>query len=150
MPNSSASKSSRLRCLANAWPSARVLEARTRDCQKIASRYLIPYVSLRQSDLALEGTSTGRGYKKFDGVSGALNEWGGVRRTACPHRGSVLSAGYLVFGPVFLDRTSAACARVQPWISQPPHFFGFFQGAPGSSAIMRVKIVAVAWSLSQA
>jgi hypothetical protein len=65
-------------------------------------------VSLRQSDLALKGTSTVRGYKKFDGVSGTLNEWGGVRRTACPHCASVLGAGDVVFSPVSTDRTSAA------------------------------------------
>lgn len=65
-------------------------------------------VSVRQSDLALEGTSTVRGYKKFDGVSGTLNEWGGVRRPACRHCASVLGAGDVVFSPVSLDRTSAA------------------------------------------
>jgi hypothetical protein len=65
-------------------------------------------VSLRQSDLALEGTSTVRGYKKFDGVSGTLNEWGGVRRANCPHCANVLGVGDVVFSPVSLDRTSAA------------------------------------------
>jgi hypothetical protein len=65
-------------------------------------------VSLRQNDLELEGTSTVRGYKKFDGVSGTLNEWGGVRRTTCPHCASALGAGDVVFSPVSLDRTSAA------------------------------------------
>lgn len=43
-----------------------------------------------------------------------------------------------------------------PWIAraqlerfQPPHFFGFFQGAPGSSEIMRDKTASAAWSLFQ-
>jgi hypothetical protein len=64
--------------------------------------------SLRQVDLQLIGTSTFRGYKKFDGVSGNLNEWGGVRRTDCPHCRNVLGAGDIVFTPVSLQRTSDA------------------------------------------
>jgi hypothetical protein len=65
-------------------------------------------VSLRQTDLQLTGTSAFRGYKKFDGVSGTLNEWGGVRRTDCPHCRNVLGAGDVVFTSVPLERTSAA------------------------------------------
>jgi hypothetical protein len=65
-------------------------------------------ISLRETDLKLTGTSAFRGYKKFDGVSGALNEWGGVRRTDCPHCKNVLGAGDIVFSPVPLERTSAA------------------------------------------
>jgi hypothetical protein len=64
--------------------------------------------SLLQTDLQLTGTFTFRGYKKLDGVSGTLSEWGGVRRTNCPHCRSVLGAGDVVFTPVSLDRTSAA------------------------------------------
>jgi molybdopterin-synthase adenylyltransferase len=65
-------------------------------------------VSLRQADLQLTGASTLRGYKKFDGVSGNLNEWGGVRRTDCPHCRGVLGIGDVVFTPISLPRSSAA------------------------------------------
>ncbi len=63
---------------------------------------------LRQTDLQLSGTSTFRGYKKFDGVTGSLNEWGGVRRPDCPHCHSVLGAGDVIFTQFSLDQTTAA------------------------------------------
>lgn len=64
-------------------------------------------VSLRHADLQVTGTSTFRGYKKFDGVSGNLNEWGGVRRTDCPHCNNVLGTADIAFIPVALHRTNA-------------------------------------------
>jgi hypothetical protein len=65
-------------------------------------------ISLRQADLRLPDTSTFRGYKKFDGVSGSLNEWGGVRRPDCPRCQNVLGAGDVVFTPLALKHTTAA------------------------------------------
>jgi len=65
-------------------------------------------VGLRRSDLALGSASTLRGYKKFDGVAGTLQEWGGLRRSDCPHCGSVLGGGDVVFAPAPNDQTAAA------------------------------------------
>jgi len=65
-------------------------------------------VGIRHSDLALGGASTCRGYKKFDGLAGTLQEWGGVRRSDCPHCGNVLGAGDVIFAPVSNGRTAAA------------------------------------------
>ena len=65
-------------------------------------------VGVRHSDLALGSGITLRGYKKFDGVAGTLQEWGGVRRYDCPHCGSVLGGGDVVFTPASNDQTAAA------------------------------------------
>jgi hypothetical protein len=65
-------------------------------------------VGLRQADLRMPSASTVRGYKKFDGVAGSLQEWGGVRRPDCPHCGNVLGAGDVVFAPIPAGRTAAA------------------------------------------
>ena len=65
-------------------------------------------VGLRQADLRMPSASTVRGYKKFDGIAGSLQEWGGVRRPDCPHCGNVLGAGDVVFAPIPAGRTAAA------------------------------------------
>lgn len=65
-------------------------------------------VGLRQADLRMPSASTVRGYKKFDGVAGSLQEWGGVRRPDCPHCGNILGAGDVVFAPIPAGRTAAA------------------------------------------
>jgi hypothetical protein len=65
-------------------------------------------VGFREADLRLPNATTARGYKKFDGVAGNLNEWGGVRRPDCPHCGSDLGAGDVVFAPIPAGQTAAA------------------------------------------
>jgi ThiF family len=55
---------------------------------------------LRQSDLQIAGTSAFRGYKKFDGITGTLTEWGGTIRKDCTHCRNKLAAGDVVFAPV--------------------------------------------------
>ena len=60
-------------------------------------------ISLRSADLAVPGESTYRGYKKFDGIAGTLQEWGGVRRADCTHCENVLGAGDIVFSPIAND-----------------------------------------------
>ena len=57
---------------------------------------------LRQPDLQIAGTSTFRGYKKFDGITGTLTEWGGTIRKDCAHCRNKLGAGDIVFEPVTL------------------------------------------------
>lgn len=57
-------------------------------------------IGLRQVDLRLPSALTVRGYKKFDGITGSLYEWGGVRRPDCPHCGNVLGAGDVVFATI--------------------------------------------------
>jgi ThiF family len=64
-------------------------------------------VGLRHSDLALGSASTLRGYKKFDGVAGTLQEWGGIRRPDCLHCGNVLGGGDVVFAPASNGQTAA-------------------------------------------
>jgi len=65
-------------------------------------------VGIRQVDLLSRGASTLRGYKKFDGVAGSLEEWGGVRRVGCAHCEDVLGAGDVVFAPLPSGQTAAA------------------------------------------
>jgi|HubBroStandDraft_1064217.scaffolds.fasta_scaffold79374_1 hypothetical protein len=65
-------------------------------------------VGLRQAELRVPGESTTRGYKKFDGITGTLHEWGGVRRPDCPHCENVLSAGDVVFAPIPAGHTTTA------------------------------------------
>jgi hypothetical protein len=65
-------------------------------------------ISLRRVDLGMPCASTVRGYKKFDGVAGSLQEWGGVRRPDCPHCGNVLGAGDVIFAPIPAGRIPAA------------------------------------------
>jgi hypothetical protein len=52
---------------------------------------------IRKMDLMLADAPTMRGYKKFDGIAGTLQEWGGTRRTDCPHCGNILGGGDIVF-----------------------------------------------------
>ena len=52
---------------------------------------------IREADLKVSGESVFRGYKKFDGVTGTLQEWGGSRRSGCEHCEHVLAAGDLIF-----------------------------------------------------
>jgi hypothetical protein len=63
---------------------------------------------LRQIDLGMPSASTVRGYKKFDGVAGSLQEWGGVRRLDCAHCGNALGAGDVVLAPIRSGSTVAA------------------------------------------
>jgi hypothetical protein len=65
-------------------------------------------IGLREEDLKMPGSSTLRGYKKFDGVAGSVQEWGGIRRPDCPHCGNVLGAGDIVFAPIPAGRIAAA------------------------------------------
>jgi hypothetical protein len=68
-------------------------------------------VGLRQADLVLPGASTLRGYKKFDGIAGSLQEWGGVRRPDCRHCGDALGAGDVVFAPIPAGCTATRVAN---------------------------------------
>jgi ThiF family len=52
---------------------------------------------IREADLKVPGESVSRGYKKFDGVNGTLQEWGGVRRPGCDHCEQALAAGDVIF-----------------------------------------------------
>jgi|HubBroStandDraft_2_1064218.scaffolds.fasta_scaffold35767_2 hypothetical protein len=65
-------------------------------------------VGLRREDLRMSNTSTVRGYKKFDGISGNLNEWGGIRRPDCPQCKNVLSAGDVMFAPISAESNAVA------------------------------------------
>jgi hypothetical protein len=53
--------------------------------------------SIREADLKVPGQSVFRGYKKFDGVTGTLQEWGGARRSSCEHCEHALAAGDVIF-----------------------------------------------------
>jgi len=53
--------------------------------------------SIREVDLRVPEQKTLRGYKKFDGVKGTLQEWGGIRRSGCEHCEQTLAAGDIVF-----------------------------------------------------
>lgn len=55
---------------------------------------------IEEVDLRVPGESLLRGYKKFDGVSGTLQEWGGIRRSGCEHCDRALAAGDVIFSPV--------------------------------------------------
>jgi hypothetical protein len=52
---------------------------------------------INEADLKIPGESVFRGYKKFDGVTGTLQEWGGARRSACQHCEHALAAGDVIF-----------------------------------------------------
>jgi hypothetical protein len=65
-------------------------------------------VGSRRVDLQPTGTLTFRGYKKFDGISGNINEWGGVRRTDCRHCRNVSDARDVLFAAISRQQTSAA------------------------------------------
>jgi molybdopterin/thiamine biosynthesis adenylyltransferase len=65
-------------------------------------------IGLRHADLRVPGASTLRGFKKFDGISGGLQEWGGNRRADCPNCGKVLSAGDVVFESISAGKKGAA------------------------------------------
>src|SRR5579871_188262 len=53
--------------------------------------------SVRTADTRVPGADVQRGYKKFDGVSGTLQEWGATRRKDCNHCRETLAAGDLIF-----------------------------------------------------
>lgn len=55
---------------------------------------------LLKTGLELSVTGVFRGYKKFDGAAGTLTEWGGSRRSDCPHCKENLAAGDIIFSPV--------------------------------------------------
>jgi hypothetical protein len=55
---------------------------------------------LSEPDLEVPGSGVFRGYKKFDGVTGSLTEWGAVRRPGCPHCKENLAAGDVILGSV--------------------------------------------------
>ena len=65
-------------------------------------------VGLRNMDLRMPGTATVRGYKKFDGVTGSLQEWGGVRRPDCSHCERDLGAGDVILSAIPAEHTTAA------------------------------------------
>jgi hypothetical protein len=56
---------------------------------------------IREADLKVPGESAFRGYKKFDGVTGTLQEWGGARRLGCEHCEHTLAAGDMIFTKAF-------------------------------------------------
>jgi len=53
--------------------------------------------SIRPVDLQVPGEGTQRGYKKFDGIAGTLQEWGGSCRDECDHCRKTLAAGDVVY-----------------------------------------------------